>query len=398
MRCGEPRPFGGAPNRCRTAASARRDAAPDASTQPILASPPLTSSATANCHSGSMPGGRGRAASERAQPVRNACEGSSRATGPLTAAMGAVVAHQPAAQHLVGGRLQRRVQAGADDEAALRRGFRAEAVDHLPPHFLAEPVGPGNHVRTVERAGDDGTGLRRCRLLRRDRLVVHHAVQHPVPPGARGLGEAERVVVVGRLGQRGEEGGFRQGDLVERLVEVGLRRGGHAVGLQAEIDLVQVELEDALLGQRLLDPDGEHRLLHLALQGALVGAEQHVAGDLLGDGGGADRAAVPAHLHQVGDGRAGDGAGVDALVGPEILVLGGDEGLLDHVRNGGERHEDAPLLRQLGDQAVIAGIDPAHHRRLVLAQPVHRRQFGRELLVMRGRRRPRPGCMTTTRP
>ncbi len=291
-----------------------------------------------------------------------------------------VVGHQAAAQHLVGRGLQRRVQAGADHQAALGRGLRAEAVDHLAAHLLAEPVRPGDHVRPVELPGDDRPGLGGGGLLGGDRLVVHHAVQHPVPPVARGLGEAERVVVVRRLGQRGQEGGLRQGDLVQRLVEVGLRRRGHAVGLHAEVDLVQVQLEDAVLGQRLLHPDGEHGLLDLALHGALVAAQQHVARDLLGDGGGADRAAAAAHLHQVGEGGARHRTRIDALVGPEVLVLGGDEGLLDHVRDGGERHEDAPLLCQLGDQARVAGVDAAHHRRLVLPQAVHGRQLGGQLL------------------
>ena len=295
-------------------------------------------------------------------------------------AVRAIVCHQPVAEHLVGGGLQRRVQTGANFEAAFGRGFGAEAVDQLAPDLLAEPVGPGHDVRPVERAGDHGAGLGRRRLLGRDRLVVHHAVQHPVPPGARRFGKAKRVVVVRPLGQRGEEGRLRQGDLVQRLVEIRLCRSRHAVRLQAEVDLVQIQLENSLLGQRLLDADGEHSLLHLARQRPLVGPEQHVARDLLRDGGGADRAAAAAHLHHVGDRGAGHGAGVDTLVGPEILVLGGNEGLLDDVRNGGVRHEDAPLLGQFGDQPVIAGVDPAHHRRLVLAQPVHRRQFGGELL------------------
>ena len=37
--------------------------------------------------------------------------------------------------------------------------------------------------------------------------------------------------------------------LVERLAEVDLRRGGKAVGALAEIDLVDVELQDLVLGE-----------------------------------------------------------------------------------------------------------------------------------------------------
>ena len=63
-------------------------------------------------------------------------------------------------------------------------------------------------------------------------------------------------------------------------------------------------------------------------QGA-VGADQHVLGDLLGDGRGAAHAPARAVLLQVGDHGAQDADRVDAVVLPEALVLGADEGLLD---------------------------------------------------------------------
>ena len=67
-------------------------------------------------------------------------------------------------------------------------------------------------------------------------------------------------------------------------------------------------------------------------------------------------------------------------MGPEILVLGRDEGLLHHVGNRRIRHEDASLGGQLGHQPRVAGVDPAHHRRLVVAQPIDVRQVGAEAL------------------
>ena len=67
-------------------------------------------------------------------------------------------------------------------------------------------------------------------------------------------------------------------------------------------------------------------------------------------------------------------------MGPEVLVLGRDEGLLHHVGDRRVRHEDAPLGGQLGQQARVAGIDAAHHRRLVVAQAVDVRQVGAEVL------------------
>ena len=47
------------------------------------------------------------------------------------------------------------------------------------------------------------------------------------------------------------------------------------------------------------------------------------------------------------------------------------------------RHEDAPLGGEFGEQARIAGIDPAHDRRLVVPQAIDVRQIGAEALDTR---------------
>jgi len=52
----------------------------------------------------------------------------------------------------------------------------------------------------------------------------------------------------------------------------------------------------------------------------------------------------------------------------EILVLGRDEGLDDALGNGGDRHVDAPLAGELGNQSAVIGVDASHHRRLVFGE------------------------------
>ena len=52
----------------------------------------------------------------------------------------------------------------------------------------------------------------------------------------------------------------------------------------------------------------------------------------------------------------------------EILVLGREESLdqpLGHCRNG---HEDPPLAGVFLQQRAIGGMDPGHHRRLVIGE------------------------------
>jgi hypothetical protein len=73
-----------------------------------------------------------------------------------------------------------------------------------------------------------------------------------------------------------------------------------------------------------LDPRGEDDLAHLAFDGAAA-VEQEVLHHLLGDRRGAAHR-LAAGLHRLDEG-GGDGARVIALMFPEILVLGRDEGV-----------------------------------------------------------------------
>ena len=107
-------------------------------------------------------------------------------------------------------------------------------------------------------------GLGRLLLLGGDVAVVAHAAQHIVAPRVGFLLDAADAVAVRRLGQRREIGDLRQRQLPERGVEIVERRRRHAVVARAEIDLVEVELEDAFLGVGLLDAEGEDGFADLA--------------------------------------------------------------------------------------------------------------------------------------
>ena len=70
---------------------------------------------------------------------------------------------------------------------------------------------------------------------------------------------------------------------VGAMAEEAARRGVDAVGAAAEIDPVEIELEDLVLGELRLQRQRQDRLADLAAEGAVVGQED-VAGELLGDG------------------------------------------------------------------------------------------------------------------
>src|ERR1043166_5284605 len=94
----------------------------------------------------------------------------------------------------------------------------------------------------------------------------------------------------GRAGERRQRGGFGKRQLARALAEIAARRAVHAVSAGAEIDAVQVELQDLLFGERFLQALRVHQLLQLAGVGAL-GTEEHDFGSLLGDGGTAQQTA-----------------------------------------------------------------------------------------------------------
>src|SRR5690606_3655749 len=132
--------------------------------------------------------------------------------------------------------------------------------------------------------------------------------------------EAARV-----LDAAGEVGALLGGELLHRLAEERLGGRPDAVGAAAEVDGVEVLLQDRLLGEHLVQLDRDEDLLDLPLDRALLGEAVVVAaGHLLGDRGGA--------LHLLAADRAPQGADHaaegDAGVLPEGVVLGGDDGVL----------------------------------------------------------------------
>ena len=152
---------------------------------------------------------------------------------------------------------------------------------------------------------------------------------------------------------------------MHRLVEVEQRGRRDAVGADAEIDFVEVELEDLLLRERALDLHREQRFLDLAGHRHFVG-QQEVLGDLLRDRGRALRTAAGAVVLDVGQAGARDAREVDAAVLVEALVLGRDEGVDHKPRYCLDRQVEPALARILGEQLAVGGVHARHHRGLIV--------------------------------
>ncbi len=200
-----------------------------------------------------------------------------------------------------------------------------------------------------------------------DVAVFRHAIDDVIAPRDRFVAFAERIVIVRPLRQGGEVGCLRDRKLVHRLVEIEQRRGGHAVSAEAEIDFVEIKLEDFFLRVSALDAQRQQRFLDLALERHLVG-QQEVLGDLLRDGRGALRPAAGAVILDIEHAGTRDAVNVDAGMLIEVLVFGGDEGIGDEFRDRLDRQIEAALIGVFGQQRAVGGMHPRHHRRLVVLE------------------------------
>ena len=175
------------------------------------------------------------------------------------------------------------------------------------------------------------------------------------------------VIVVRPLGQGRQEGRLVRRQLAQRLAEIVVGRRGHAIGAIAEENLVQIQLEDLLLGEGRFQPVGEDGFLDLAVDAALVG-QQDVLGHLLGDGRAALETPARGGVEDVLEHGAAQTAHVDAAVVEEVPVLGREEGLDHRQRDLLIGHIDAPLVRELADQRPVAGVDARRRGRPVVGQ------------------------------
>jgi hypothetical protein len=79
---------------------------------------------------------------------------------------------------------------------------------------------------------------------------------------------------VGRLGQTGQQGHLGQVELINVLSEIGLGRRLDAIGPRPHIDLIEVNVEDLVLGEPLLHALGQDGFLDLAGE-LLLRGQQH---------------------------------------------------------------------------------------------------------------------------
>ena len=182
----------------------------------------------------------------------------------------------------------------------------------------------------------------------------------------------DRVVGRGRLGQAGQHRCFGNRNVLQRLAEVNLGGRGKTIGALPEENLVDVQLENLVLGKIVFDLEGEQDFIQFAGIG-LFRRQEEIARDLLGDG----RCALAlASAKQVAARGAQNAEVVDAAMLVETIILGRDDGVLHDLRHFLDAHHGAAFFAKLANQVAIGCVDAQRNLRAIVGQHFQRRQVG----------------------
>ena len=287
--------------------------------------------------------------------------------GPAVAVATVVIEHS-STQRGIGGLLVGLANRRPDGEA-LGVGVLAPGLEHHLPRHLGDELRVRRRRAPQPLADGQWRGLCFLELLVGEEPEVMHPSQDIELPRLRPLRVGDGVVRRRRLGQAGEHRRLGRVQVLERLGEIDLRRGREAVRPLPEEDLVDVQLEDLVLGQVGLDLPGQQHLAQLAGDGLFPGQEE-VPGDLHRDRPGALLGAAG----QVGDRRPEHRQIVDAAMLVEALVLGGQNGLFHDIRDFGDRDDRPALLAEFAQELPFGRNHPQRDFRLVFGQRLERRQ------------------------
>ena len=173
-------------------------------------------------------------------------------------------------------------------------------------------------------------------------MILEHVVEHQLAAAGILIGIRDRIIAGRILGSRRENRALGQIQVGDRLAEIALAGRLDTERTLTQVDGVEVVLQDDVFAGDLFNPGGQNLLLDLTVKLGLEGllcrptGEVVVLQQLLSDG------RSPLHFGTAGE-KAGDKSAhealvINAVVAVEALVLNGDKGLLNRIRDFVDRH------------------------------------------------------------
>jgi hypothetical protein len=212
--------------------------------------------------------------------------------------------------------LQLHVDGREDAKTPLIDPLPSESIDQFPPHLFLEVLALDAVVAESVAEGDL-FGARALPFGLRDRAILEHRLEHEVAARHRALHVDGRRVGRRRFDEAGQHRRLGDGQFRRVLVEEAARRRFHSVQAGAEVDLVEIELENPRLRILPFEPCRQNDLLQLAAE-RLIGGQEAQTRELLGDRRGALRRAPAPDIPQR---RGNDALGVEAVMVIEALIF-----------------------------------------------------------------------------
>ena len=240
-------------------------------------------------------------------------------------------------------------------------GLGLQVVEQLIVKCIGEVgvVGGAGHILGTALALDDldrlgGGGVI---LVLGDVPLRVHLVQHVVAALHQLFRVGEGVVLGGVFGDGGQNGALREGQILDMLAEILVGTGLHAADDTGQRDGVEVGLKDRLLTVFVGQAERAEDLAHLTHLIGLVITGQ-VFDQLLLQRGSTLLGAVERVVGELVEGGTDGTLDVDAGLVVEVLILDGDNGVLQVLRHGGKLTPDAVFaFGQLGVFIAVYIVD-----------------------------------------
>ena len=139
---------------------------------------------------------------------------------------------------MLGGALQQRIDRGLDHDILIEAADEVVDRVHHPVGDVIDRAGAGRFFRAR------GVGERQPRGVVADQLLLRHVGEHQARAALGAVRIMARRQPRRRLHEAGEQRRFGERQLPRRFAEIALRRRFDAVGAGAEIDAVEIKLED----------------------------------------------------------------------------------------------------------------------------------------------------------
>ena len=177
-----------------------------------------------------------------------------------------------------------------------------------------------------------------------------------------------------RLHQSAQNSRLGNGYFTRRFAKIFSRRALNAISARAEINPVQIEFENLVLGKFALKPQRQNRFLNFPRCGSLL-RQKEIFCELLRQ----RRAALhpSACMEYIAQQSARNPHRVNAKMAVEPMILNGDERLRQIFRKFVKRHLSPTGFTAIGKQGAIRAENGNIRRTLWNSELVNRRQLGR---------------------